>query len=107
MKQHLYVGNLPLTLTEQALEELFGSDGRTVESVTIRKRAKTGKSRGFGFVKMASEEDAERAVAALHGIELDGRTVKVGEAYRETRDKPTSSSYDDTRPMGRPRGGRR
>ena len=95
MKQHLYVGNLPREYTEEQLRDLFASDGREVETVTIRTKAGTGRSRGFGFVKMAEVEHAEQAVAALNGIDLDGRTLKVSEAYRETREKQVSLSYED------------
>lgn len=98
------MGNLPPEYTDDQLRELFATDGREVESVTIRTKAKTGRSRGFGFVKMASEEHAERAVAALNGSDVGGRTLKVAEAYRETREKPVSTSYEDYARMSRPRG---
>ena len=103
MKQHLYIGNLPLDFSEDQLRELFASDGREVETVTIRKKAKTGRSRGFGFIKMGSEEDAESALTALNGTDLAGRTLKVGEAYRETRDRAVTSSYEDYGRPQRPR----
>jgi RNA recognition motif-containing protein len=103
VKQHLYVGSLPRDYTEDQLRELFAADGREVESVTIRTQAKTGRSRGFGFIKMASEEHAASAVAALNGAEVDGHTLKVSEAFRETRERPVSTAYEDFGRPSRPR----
>ena len=103
MKQHLYVGNLPQSYTEDQLRDLFATDGREVETVTIRMKAKTGRSRGFGFIKMKSEEDAERAVAALNGSDVEGRVLKVSEAYRDTREQTVTSSYEDYGRPNRPR----
>ena len=94
LKRHLYVGNLPKDYTEAELRDLFAQDERTVESVTIRKTARTGHSRGFGFVTMENEEDAERAARALNGTEIRGKALRIGEAYRETRDRPVTSSYE-------------
>ena len=99
MKQHLYVGNLPPDYTEDQLRDLFAANGRGVESVTIRTKAKSGRSRGFGFIKMASEEDAQGAVDALNGTNVGDRTLKVSEAHRDTRERTASSSYGD---YGRP-----
>ena len=102
MNQHLYVGNLPRDYTEEQLRDLFAADGREVESITIRTKAKSGRSRGFGFITMANEEDAKRAVAALHGSEVGGRTLKVGEAHRNARERSASSSYEDYGPPSHP-----
>jgi RNA recognition motif-containing protein len=104
VKQHLYVGNLPKSYTEDQLRDLFAADGREVETVTIRMRAKTGKSRGFGFIKMGSEDHAIAAVGALNETDLEGRTIKVREAFRDTRDRIVTIEYEDRGPM---RGGRR
>lgn len=95
MKQQLYVGNLPPEMTEDQLRDLFAGTDREVESVTIRRKAKTRRSRGFGFVKMASESDAENAMASLNGTEVQGRSLKVGEAHREDREKSTGGGWDD------------
>jgi RNA recognition motif-containing protein len=95
LKQQLYVGNLPLDITEDQLRDLFAGTDRQVESVTIRRKAKTGRSRGFGFVKMASESDAESAMAALNGTDIEGRSLKVGEAHRENRERSTGGGWDD------------
>ena len=75
----LYVGNLSFNTTNQDLNELFGAHG-TVESSNIIEDRETGRSRGFGFVEMASQSDGEAAIAGLNGKEVDGRTIKVNEA---------------------------
>jgi len=81
----LYVGNISFQTTSQDLEELFASIG-TVESASVVEDRETGRSRGFGFVEMASKEDGERAIAELNGTEHNGRELKVNEAKpREDR----------------------
>lgn len=75
----LYVGNISFNTTNQDLNDLFGQIG-TVESANIIEDRETGRSRGFGFVEMASREDGEKAIAELNGKELDGRELKVNEA---------------------------
>lgn len=83
MNKKLYVGNLPFTAEESQLEALFGSDGRQVASVRILSDRETGRSRGFGFVEMATPEDAEKAIQALHGHEFMGRALTVNEAREQ------------------------
>lgn len=81
----LYVGNLSFNTSTQDLEQAFSAAG-TVESVNIIEDRDTGRSRGFGFVEMASREDGENAIAQLNGKELDGRELTVNEAKpREER----------------------
>ncbi len=81
----LYVGNLPFQTSNQDLSELFGSIG-TVESATVVEDRDTGRSRGFGFVEMSTQEEGERAIAELNGKEHEGRELKVNEAKpRENR----------------------
>ncbi len=75
----LYVGNLSFNTTNQDLNELFGAIG-TVESSNVIEDRETGRSRGFGFVEMASEEDGQKAISELNGKEVDGRQLKVNEA---------------------------
>lgn len=85
MSMKLYVGNLSFQSSSQDLEELFASIG-TVESATVVEDRETGRSRGFGFVEMANQEDGERAIAELNGTEFAGREIKVNEAKpREDR----------------------
>src|SRR5438876_513025 len=83
MSTKLYVGNLSFNTTNQDLNELFGTIG-TVESSNIIEDRETGRSRGFGFVEMASQADGEKAIAELNGKEVDGRELKVNEAKPQT-----------------------
>jgi RNA recognition motif-containing protein len=75
----LYVGGLPYSVTEGRLEEIFAEHG-TVQSARVISDKFTGQSRGFGFVEMASGEEAQKAIEALNGTQLDGRTLVVNEA---------------------------
>jgi cold-inducible RNA-binding protein len=81
----LYVGNLSFQTSSSDLEAAFASIG-AVESATVVEDRETGRSRGFGFVEMGTQEDGERAIAELNGTQLDGREIKVNEAKpREDR----------------------
>ncbi len=80
MGNKLYVGNLDYNTTEQTLGEAFGADGRQVTDIAILTDRMTGRPRGFGFVTMATNEDAQAAIAALNGKNVDGRPLKVNEA---------------------------
>ena len=80
MGKKLYIGNLPYEVTEDDLRESFGSDGREVTEVAIITDRETGRPRGFAFVTMGSDEDAQSAIQALDGQMLGGRTLKVNEA---------------------------
>ena len=79
MGAKLYVGNLPYSVTEARLQEHFSHHG-TVVSTRIITDKFSGRSKGFGFVEMRSDEEAHRAVAALNGTEFEGRTIVVSEA---------------------------
>ena len=79
MGNKLYVGSLPYSTTEQQLTELFSHHG-TVQSAKVITDRFTGQSRGFAFVEMATSDEAQKAIAALHGSELGGRTLVVNEA---------------------------
>lgn len=83
MNKKLYVGNLPFSAEDSQLEALFGSDGRQVASVRILTDRETGRSRGFGFVEMATPEDAKKAIEALHGKDFMGRALTVNEAREQ------------------------
>ena len=85
MGTKLYVGNLSFNVTESDLRAAFESDGRQVREVVMVSDRETGRPRGFGFVQMASEKDAQAAIAALDGKEIDGRAVKVSEAQEKPR----------------------
>jgi cold-inducible RNA-binding protein len=85
MGTKLYVGNLPFNTTENELQELFSQAG-TVQEVTLMQDRFTGKSRGFAFVTMASEEEAQSAISKFNGQTMDGRPMTVNEARpREQR----------------------
>jgi len=79
MSKKLFVGNLSFQTTEREITDRFEQCG-AVESVSIITDRDTGRSKGFGFVVMEQEGGAEKAIAALHGSELDGRTLTVNEA---------------------------
>jgi cold-inducible RNA-binding protein len=79
----IFVGNLSFGATEQSVRSLFEAHG-TVESVSIVTDRDTGQPRGFGFVEMSNNSEAEAAIAALNGTDLDGRTLNVNEARPKT-----------------------
>ncbi|MCP9451409.1 MAG: RNA-binding protein [Nitrospira sp.] len=79
MGSKLYVGGLPYSATDSQLTSLFAAHG-TVESARIIADKFTGQSRGFGFVEMSTREEAEAAISALNGSQMDGRTLTVNEA---------------------------
>lgn len=79
METKLFVGNLPYSVGDDDLEAAFADHGSVVSVVVIRDR-ETGRSRGFGFVEMETEEMAQAAAAALDGFEMDGRRLRVNQA---------------------------
>ena len=79
MAKKLYVGGLSYNTTEATLRDTFAAIG-TVETATIIMDKMTNRSKGFGFVEMATEEEAKKAIETLNGKELDGRTLTVNEA---------------------------
>ncbi len=79
MGKKLYVGNLPDSATEQDLSDKFAAYG-TVESVKLITDRDTGRSRGFGFIEMASEAEAQAAIDSLDGTNYEGQSMKVNEA---------------------------
>ncbi len=80
MAKRLYVGNLAFQTTEDTLRAAFEADGRKVADVQLMLDRDTGRSRGFAFVEMVSDEDAQKAIGALNGQPLDGRPLRVNEA---------------------------
>ncbi|HTZ96692.1 MAG TPA: RNA-binding protein [Terriglobales bacterium] len=77
--KNLYVGNLPHSTTEAELRNLFETHG-AVEKVSLVTDRDTGRSRGFGFVEMSDASEADKAIAALNGTDLGGRTLTINEA---------------------------
>src|ERR1019366_9325433 len=75
----LFVGNLPFNVTDDRVRELFQEFGE-IQSVTIPTDRETGKSRGFAFVEMANDDDAEKAIAGVNGKKEGGRALNVNEA---------------------------
>ena len=99
MGQRIFVGNLPFSATNAELNELFGKHGEVVSAEVVKDRF-SDRSRGFGFVEMASAEAATAAIAALSGHQLDGRALTVNEARARSEGGPRGG--------GRPeRGGNR
>jgi len=84
MGSKIYVGGLPYSATEQQLNELFAVHG-TVESARVITDKFTGRSRGFGFVEMSSNAEAQSAIQALNGTYLDGRSLTVNEARSQEK----------------------
>jgi len=79
MSNKIYVGGLPYSVTDGQLQEVFSAHG-TVESARVISDKFTGQSRGFGFVEMSSGGEAQTAIQALNGSQMDGRTLVVNEA---------------------------
>jgi RNA recognition motif-containing protein len=79
MAKKIYVGNLPWSTTSATLQTLFSAHGAVTSAEVIADR-ETGRSRGFGFVEMGSDDDCQRAIQALNGAEVDGRAITVNEA---------------------------
>jgi RNA recognition motif-containing protein len=85
MSTKLYVGNLAFQTTSQELQQLFGQAG-TVQSASVVEDRDTGRSRGFAFVEMSTQDEATSAIERFNGKEIDGRMLKVNEAKpREDR----------------------
>lgn len=96
MSRKLYVGNLPYEVGETELQELFAQAG-TVETVKVMRDMATGRARGFAFVEMSTDEEAQRAISELNAHQLGGRGLTVNEA----RPKPAQGggfSRNDSRP---------
>jgi RNA recognition motif-containing protein len=83
MGKKLYVGNLSYNTTDDSLRQMFAPHG-TVTSAQVVMDRDTGRSRGFGFVEMGSDQEAQAAVAALNGQQVDGRSLTVNEARPKT-----------------------
>jgi RNA recognition motif-containing protein len=86
MSKKLFVGSLSWGTNDDALREAFAVHGEISEAVVISDRD-TGRSRGFGFVTFEDDESADKAIAALNGTELDGRTIRVDVAQEKSRNR--------------------
>ena len=93
MATNIYVGNLPWSTTTDDLYAMFQQYGAVTRAQVVTDR-ETGRSRGFGFVEMANQEDGEKAIAELNGTEFAGREIKVNEAKpREDRGGRSGGGY--------------
>jgi len=99
MGRRLYVGNLPYSATEEQLTELFGRAGK-VDNVRVMRDMATGRARGFAFVEMANDDDAQKAISEFHEQQMEGRALVVNEA----RPKP-EGGFGGGGGGGRGRGG--
>ena len=92
----VYVGNLPFTVTEKELSELFSPFGEISEITLISDRF-SGRSKGFGFVTFAGKEAAEKAIEEMNGKEVEGRELKVSEAKPMDQDRPPRRKFNSRR----------
>ena len=95
MAKKLFVGNLPYSTNDQALNDLFAGFGK-ISSANIITDKFSGRSRGFGFVEMENDDEAEKAIQEMNGKEIDGRAIVVNEA-RPREDRPNNGgnrNYD-------------
>ena len=97
--KNIFVGNLDFNTNEDELRRLFEAYGQ-VDRVSIMTDRDTGRSRGFGFVEMTNNDDGEKAIAALNGSQVGGRTINVNEARPKAERSGGGGGY------GRERGGR-
>jgi cold-inducible RNA-binding protein len=103
MSKKIYVGNLPWSTTSTELEQMFAPHG-TVHSAEVISDRETGRSRGFGFVEMETEEGMNAAIQALNGQDMGGRPLTVNEA-RERTPRPGGGGGGGGGGRGGPRGG--
>jgi RNA recognition motif-containing protein len=94
MEKRLFVGNLPYSVGDSELEAAFAEHGTVVGAVVIRDH-ESGRSRGFGFVEMETEEMAEAAAQALDGSEMEGRRLRVNEAQPKNNNRQRRSDFGE------------
>lgn len=100
MAKKLYVGGLPYSTTEDSLKTIFSQAG-TVESATIISDRMTGRSKGFGFIEMATDEEAQAAIDMFNGKEFEGRTLTVNEARPMEARAPRTGGFGGGNTRGR------
>ncbi len=100
MGKKLFVGNLSWDVRDEQLKEIFSAVGTVEEAVVIIDRMKN-RSKGFGFVTMSTEEEAQAALEELNGKEVDGRPINVSEAREQSREKRSFGGRDNNRGFGR------
>ena len=104
--KNIYVGNLDYKVTEDELRETFAAYGQ-VDNVTILRDRDTGQPRGFAFVEMANDEEAQKAITGTNGAQLGSRAISVNEARPRTERRPGGGGGGFNRGGGRPGGGDR
>ena len=104
MNKKLYVGNLGYNVTKNDLEEMFAAHGTVISAQVITDR-ESGRSKGFGFVEMSSEQDAQAAIAGLNGKNVDGRDLTVNEARPQESRSGGGGGYGGGRSGGNRSGG--
>ncbi|HUC95798.1 MAG TPA: RNA-binding protein [Candidatus Saccharimonadia bacterium] len=92
MATKLYVGGLAYSVTEKELEDFFAAVGKVVSAVIIKDRD-SGQSKGFGFVEMAEDTEAQNAIKDLNGKDLGGRTIIVNEARPQEERRPSGGGF--------------
>lgn len=92
MAMKLYVGGLPYNLTEQELGALFAEFGNVTSTAVIKDRD-TGQSKGFGFIEMADDKEAQAAIAALNGKDVGGRALTVNQARPQVERRSDGNSF--------------
>ena len=105
MGAKLYVGNLPYNVTEERLQQHFAQHGSVISARIITDKF-SGRSKGFGFVEMSSDAEAERAISALNGTDFEGRNIVVSEARPQASREPRpggSGAFGSGRPPRRDR----
>jgi RNA recognition motif-containing protein len=106
MTKKLYVGNLSYQMTEDGLRDIFSPMGEVVSAKIITDAA-TGRSKGFGFVEMAADEDADKAISSLNGTSVMERAINVSEAKPQTDRGRTGAARGGQRGFDRSGGGRK
>ena len=96
MNKKIYVGGLPYSVSDEELTNLFQSHG-VVETANVVKDRDTFNSRGFGFVEMSTQEEAEKAIQALNGTDLQGRTLTVNVARPKSNNRGDNGGYNRDR----------
>lgn len=104
MAKSLFVGNIPYQISEPELEEMFSQAG-AVESVTVMRDRMTGRPRGFAFVSMTNDDEAEKAIQQFDGTSIGGRTIAVNEARPRPERGPGDFGGGGGFGGGRPGGG--
>jgi RNA recognition motif-containing protein len=97
---YVYVGNLGALTTEKMVREAFTTGGSRIKSVVILRSPQNDRSRGFGFVEVDSEDEAQAAARTMNGVEIEGRPIKVGPARERAPDRSERTSFQSYSGLG-------